>query len=871
MRPNATRQWAFLFDLRGAATIIAQGVAAQRRKGTLAMLNQRRRGLAWAATALALSAPIASGQCGGRWIFGPEQGVPGVHGEVMATVTFDPDGPGPLPELFVVGGSIDAAGTRRVGGVAAWDGGAWHSIGPGENHLATSLTAYNGELIAGGLFDGQGVVRWDGAAWQPVGEIEEVVTAMAAHNGELVAACQTGPSAIKAWNGETWRSIGDGHSTGIRSLLSLNGRLYAAGGFGIRSWDGETWGPLWPAGDAMTVHDGSLHAAGPIGDWFDVVWRLGPGGATQLVGMTGDIYGLGSVRGELWACGNLYIDGAPAPTSVAAWDGASWRAIAGTFDDHALAVTPLGDDAIVTGLFFSVNGVGMEHVARWDGQGWLPLGPGIAGTRDPFGNSAPVLALAPDDHGLTLGGAIIGPDGSRYVASWDGASIAGLDGGFAPSAPFGRGVQCAVAYADGVVVGGFITRAGDQPVNYIAYWDGDEWRSMGAGLNGVALALAVYQGDLICGGEFTTAGGVPVGGLARWDGVSWSAFGDLRPEQGYVRTLLADNDLLYAAGDLHVGEGEAWRLARWDGTHWTQIGQIDSPLTAVAKYQGELVVGGGSLLVVTPEGQVLTGLARWDGAGWRPVGDRGTGGSCHALQIVGDSLFVAGSGVAIIGGETHHIARFDGVQWHALDGPVVGYGFSALAHTHAELIVGGDTFRFPATERASARWARWSQTGTPWVARQPVAQGASVGGDATFHVTPASGYDFDGPLTFEWRRAGVPIANGPGGAAPGGGTVSGAGTPTLMITGVQPVDAGAYSCVIANGCGGATSDPAALFVAGACAADANGDGFIDFLDLNIVLSFYGQALAALPGDLDRDGDCDFVDLNIVLSAFGTAC
>ncbi len=53
--------------------------------------------------------------------------------------------------------------------------------------------------------------------------------------------------------------------------------------------------------------------------------------------------------------------------------------------------------------------------------------------------------------------------------------------------------------------------------------------------------------------------------------------------------------------------------------------------------------------------------------------------------------------------------------------------------------------------------------------------------------------------------------------------------------------------------------------------DANGDRVVDFLDLNIVLSFYGQSGPALPGDLDADEDVDFVDLNIVLSAFGTAC
>ncbi len=52
--------------------------------------------------------------------------------------------------------------------------------------------------------------------------------------------------------------------------------------------------------------------------------------------------------------------------------------------------------------------------------------------------------------------------------------------------------------------------------------------------------------------------------------------------------------------------------------------------------------------------------------------------------------------------------------------------------------------------------------------------------------------------------------------------------------------------------------------------DANRDGFIDFLDLNIVLSFFGQTGAGLGGDVNGDGRVDFLDLNIVLSHFGRA-
>jgi len=52
--------------------------------------------------------------------------------------------------------------------------------------------------------------------------------------------------------------------------------------------------------------------------------------------------------------------------------------------------------------------------------------------------------------------------------------------------------------------------------------------------------------------------------------------------------------------------------------------------------------------------------------------------------------------------------------------------------------------------------------------------------------------------------------------------------------------------------------------------DANGDGVVDFADLNIVLNQFGLtgAPGELQGDLNGDGAVGFADLNIVLSNFG---
>ncbi|MGD9691311.1 MAG: M12 family metallo-peptidase [Phycisphaerales bacterium] len=51
--------------------------------------------------------------------------------------------------------------------------------------------------------------------------------------------------------------------------------------------------------------------------------------------------------------------------------------------------------------------------------------------------------------------------------------------------------------------------------------------------------------------------------------------------------------------------------------------------------------------------------------------------------------------------------------------------------------------------------------------------------------------------------------------------------------------------------------------------DVNGDGVVNFADLNIVLGQFGQTGFGLPGDINGDEVVNFTDLNIVLSNFGT--
>ncbi len=52
-------------------------------------------------------------------------------------------------------------------------------------------------------------------------------------------------------------------------------------------------------------------------------------------------------------------------------------------------------------------------------------------------------------------------------------------------------------------------------------------------------------------------------------------------------------------------------------------------------------------------------------------------------------------------------------------------------------------------------------------------------------------------------------------------------------------------------------------------ADVNHDDFVNFDDLNTVLSFFNMSGEDLPGDANEDGAVDFADLNLVVSFFNT--
>ena len=310
------------------------------------------------------------------------------------------------------------------------------------------------------------------------------------------------------------------------------------------------------------------------------------------------------------------------------------------------------------GSFVTAGSDGANFVARWDGDGWSPLGTGL--------NNPSYALTAFDDRtgdgpALYVGGAftIAGGVVAHRIARWDGTSWSnlgsGMDGFVRDLCVFDDGS----GHGPELYAAGEFSKAGDLTVNHIAKWNGSSWRALGVGTNLDVLSLAVFDDGrgggpaLYAAGVFTTAGGNSANHIARWDGSSWSA---LAQGVSAPASALAVVDLLDGAGPrLCVGGSfnasgllEVHHVALWDGTGWSALGSGTSEaVRSLAVFDdggGPALIAGGSF--TTAGGIQAMRIAKWDGTSWSPLGG-GMSGAVQALVVYDDG---SGGGPALFAG-----------------------------------------------------------------------------------------------------------------------------------------------------------------------------------------------------------------------------
>lgn len=402
---------------------------------------------------------------------------------------------------LVVGGQFATAGGTPAPRIARWDGSSWSALGAGLGGASETTTALvtlpNGTLVAGGSFttasgvDAYGIAQWNGTAWSALhaGTNGAVVASTRLPNGDLIVggyfttAGGVAAQHLARCNRQTWSPLGLGTDQRVHALATLpNGDVIAGGAFTtagtnpaphIARWDGTQW-----------------HALG--------------------TGTNGDVLCLAVMpNGDVVAGGTFTVAGGVPVDHLARWNGVTWAPVGGGVTGPipavlALAVLPNGDLA-VGGRFAMAGNVFASDLAIWTGTQWRSLVGGMTAGNQP-GYVAALLPLP--GGGLIAGGsfAAAGSTLANHIARWDGTTWWPLGSGMSHGA-FPASVNTLAALPNGeVVAGGSFHVAGGVSANHLARWNGWAWSALAAGTDEpVACSSLAADGVLEVGGYFTTA------------------------------------------------------------------------------------------------------------------------------------------------------------------------------------------------------------------------------------------------------------------------------------------------------------------------------------------------------------------------------
>ncbi len=375
--------------------------------------------------------------------------------------------------------------------------------------------------------------------------------------------------------------------------------------------------------------------------------------------------------------------------------------------DHIVESLAVYDDGsgpalYVGGWFTTAGGVVVNHIAKWNGSNWAPLGSGLSGS---IGLPPGALDLTVFDDGggpaLYAGGNFTTAGGTlvNHIAKWDGSSWSALGSGM----DYNAQVNALTVFDDGggpaLYAGGSFTSAGGVSASNIAKWDGSSWSSLDSGMDSFVFTLAVFDDGggsaLYAGGLFTIAGGVPANYIAKWDGSSWSALGSGMNSAVYTLTVFDDGGgpALYAGGAFTSAGGVAANhIAKWDGASWAFLGGTSFEINGVNRDALALAVfddGGGPALYAggsftTAGGMAVKHIAKWNGSSWSALGSgmNTTPTTVEALSVFDDgggpALFAGGSFEGAGGLVANEIAKWDGSSWSTL-GSGINDGVRALA------------------------------------------------------------------------------------------------------------------------------------------------------------------------------------------------
>jgi hypothetical protein len=539
---------------------------------------------------------------------------------------------------------------------------------------------------------------------------------------------------IAQWDGSDWVSLGSG----------LNYQADA-----LTAWDSAA-GPRLVAGGPFTIAGGVSVAA--IATWDGAAWHAMGSGLVDQGGGNGEVLALttwdpdgpGPAAAQVVAAGDFASAGGNSANHIATWDGSAWHALRTGLDGIVWALTswdpdgagPVVPQIVAGGDFVTAGGGAVNHIARWDGIAWRPLGTGLSSTNGTvFVND--LISWDPDGPGpqnpvLVVCGLFTHAGGvpAAGVAYWDGAWHA------MATAP-GTSVDSLGTWApDG---------AGPQPAQLVAshvgydvgIWNGSSWQPLGRFNDAAGVVhFGTWDPDgpgplgprLVGGGLL--AGNTPTGfasGAMQLVGDEWHTFG--AAPTGYAATVFGGQLVTGGQFEMITDGGtsptpDAFNLAQWDGSAITTVGVNTSSVTGPVRAMSTFDIGGHSassnLLVGGAFGaaggimasnivQYVAGSLFFQNR-WYPLGS-GVNATVYAVERFNGNTYAGGDFTAT-GDNSVALSRigcWTGSAWQPLGSGLNGTCYALKSYNGALYAAGAFTL---ADGRTASRLARWN--GAAW-------------------------------------------------------------------------------------------------------------------------------------------------------------
>ena len=359
-----------------------------------------------------------------------------------------------------------------------------------------------------------------------------------------------------------WQNCGDGvlgnpGATRVFAMAvdTINNILYAGGDFDtindttpvgyVAKWDGTTWSSIpaidsisgafyfqygnYYAVNAMIVYHEALYLPASVtypaggGQYFTFYYVIEYKGDSVkwLPVLDGEVNCFTVYNDTLYIGGDFVEPDTVAFNHVAKWDGSNWQPVGAGFllysNPYAASVYSLGvsNGKLYAGGYFDQSGstTHLFSIAQWSDSAWESLGRGVSTTDTT--QTGQVESICSYKNNLYVGGAFAcaGDDTAHYIAEWDGVNWYSLN------EPSSSGtVDALQPYDNKLYAGGGALIVPGKKLAYIGSWDGIQWDSLssGYGVNGQVFALTVFQNNLYVGGQFDSAGDISANSIARW-------------------------------------------------------------------------------------------------------------------------------------------------------------------------------------------------------------------------------------------------------------------------------------------------------------------------------------------------------------------